>query len=61
VAAGKIRKKLLRVPGVDPGILQLGELQKDEPSCVCNRGSYRERVSIRRRTPPSRARARPAI
>jgi hypothetical protein len=61
MAAGKIRKKLLRVPGVDPGVLQLGELQQDEPSHVCNRGSYRERVSIRRRAPPSRARVRPLI
>jgi hypothetical protein len=55
MAAGKIRKRLLRIPGVDPGILQVGELQQDEPSYVCHRGSCRERVSVwRRRPPPSR-------
>ena len=53
MAAGKIRKKLLQIPGVDPDILQLGELQQDEPSHVCHRGSYRERVSNRRRRPPN--------
>jgi hypothetical protein len=53
MAAGKIRKELLQIPGVDPDILQLGELQQDEPSHVCHRGSYRERVSNRRRRPPN--------
>ena len=57
MSAARIRKKLLRVPAVDPGILQQNQLQEDEPSHVCHPNTYRERVSIRRALPP---RARPS-